>query len=343
MRKSVWLIAAAILLAGCGAGTTDTGTETPGRGGGKSAKAGDAKIEPKEGGKYRIAVIPKGSSHEFWKAVHAGADDAANELGVEVIWKGPEVENDRDGQKKVIENFVAQKVDGMVLTPLDSKAMRPPVEAAQKAGIPVVIIDSGLESVDVVGAVMTNNEKAGALAGAAFLKSMEKAGKKGKVLVLRYQVNSASTDAREKGFLKAIKGKADVVDDTHFAGPTIDSARTQAQNLMAQYKDVDGIFCPNESSTVGMLRVLEANGMAGKVHFFGFDSSDILIQAVKDGKIEGIVVQNPNKMGYDGVKTLIARLKGEKYEKAIDTGATLVTKENISQPDIDKLVNPKRI
>jgi ribose transport system substrate-binding protein len=293
--------------------------------------------------KYKIAVIPKGSTHEFWKSVHAGADEAGKELGVEIVWQGPNKENDRDMQIKVVEDMTNQGVDGIVLAPLDDTALKVPVENAKKQGIPVLIIDSDLKDTDVVSFVATDNEKGGAAAGEEMVRLL---GGKGKIVVLRYDTGSASTTFREKGFLDAVKKSPgiQVVSENQFAGPTVESAQTKAENLLSGFKkadgslDVDGIFCPNESSTFGMLRVLEDNKWASKVKFVGFDASTKLVEGLQKGEINALVVQNPRKMGYEGVKSIVDYLNKKAVTKRIDTGAMLVTKENMTSPDVAKVL-----
>jgi len=297
--------------------------------------------------KYRIAVIPKGATHEFWKSIHAGANDAAAESNgaVEIIWKGPQLENDRESQIKTVEDFVNQEVSGIVLAPLDDKALVPVVKQANKSEIPVVIIDSDLSGGEYSSFVATDNEKGGSIAGEEMVKRL---GGKGRIVVLRYQEGSASTMAREKGFLDAVKKAPgiQILSENQYAGPTTESAQKAGENLLARFKkgdgslDLDGIYCPNESSTFGMLRVLQDNGWAGKVKFIGFDASPKLIDGLKEGQIDALVVQNPHRMGYLGVKTMLQALKKESVEKRIDTGATLVTKDNMTEADVAKLLAP---
>jgi len=291
-----------------------------------------------------IAVIPKGTTHEFWKSIHAGAVKAERELNVKTIWKGPLKEDDREQQIRVVENFISQRVSGIVLAPLDDVALRGPVSAAMKAGIPVVIMDSGLKSEDYVSFVATDNYKGGMMAG-EYLASLLNG--EGKVVMLRYQEGSASTMEREKGFLDAIAKFQGirVVSANQYGGATTESAYKASENLLNPLKQggkltIDGIFCPNESTTFGMLRALQDGGLAGAVKFVGFDSSEKLVEALRNGSIHGLILQNPMKMGYLGVKTLVAHLRGEKVEKRIDTGVTLVTRENMDQPQIRELLMP---
>jgi ribose transport system substrate-binding protein len=249
-------------------------------------------------------------------------------------------EDDRDEQIKVVENFLSQGVDGIVLAPLDDRALAPSLSDAKARHIPVAIIDSAIQSDDYVTFVATDNEKAGGLA-ADRLGSL--LGGKGDVLVLRYAEGSASTMARESGFLKTLAEKypgIKVVSSNRYGGATSESAMAASENLLSTYKMVQGIFCPNESTTFGMLLALDAANRSGKVKFVGFDATTKLVDAMAAGKIDGLVVQNPFRMGELGVKMLLDKMAGAAVDKRVDTGATMVTRDNMSQPDIKALLAP---
>ena len=293
-----------------------------------------------------IAVIPKGTTHEFWKSIHAGAVQASRELATEgapvnIIWKGPLREDDREQQIQVVEGFISQGVQGIVLAPLDSRALVRPVEEARRAGVPTVIIDSRLESDSIVSFVATDNRKGGQL-GAGRLGEL--LGGKGKVLLLRYGEGSASTTERESGFLEVLHSRypgIDIVSADQYAGPTRETAKRASENLLNRYGGiVQGIFTPNESSTIGMLLALQDIGLAGKVRFVGFDASSILIAAIRAHQLDGLVVQNPMRMGYLGVKTMADQLRGKPVERLIDTGVALVTAANLDSAATQELVNP---
>ena len=295
---------------------------------------------------YTIAVIPKGTTHEFWKSIHAGSNKAVSELTaqgteVEVIWKGPLREDDREQQIQVVEGFTAQGVSGIVLAPLDDHALVRPVEDAKRAGVPTVIIDSGLQSDQFVSFVATDNRKGGTLAADRMGQLLNG---KGKVLVLRYAEGSASTTEREEGFISQIKAKfpeIEIVSMDQYAGATRDTAKRASENLLNRFADVvQGIFTPNESSTAGMLLALQDIGKAGEISFVGFDSSQTFIDAINANQLHGIVVQNPFNMGYLGVRTMVDNLLGKPVEKKIDTGVMLVTKENLQSPEVNTLLHP---
>jgi ribose transport system substrate-binding protein len=288
----------------------------------------------------KIAVIPKGMTHEFWNAIHAGAVKAGRELGVEVIWKGAIKEDDREGQIIVVEDMINRGVDGIVLAPLDNKALVRPVEEARHENIPVVIIDSPLDGSGYVSYIATDNYKGGVL-GAQRLGQL--LGGKGKIFLIRCLVGSMSSDLREQGFLETMQKEYPAVEFLSkdiYAGVLVESAFQTLENLLNRFPEVDGIFCPNESTSFGTLRALESKGLAGKIKFVGFDSSQKLVDGIRQGYIQGLVVQNPFNMGYLGVKTVVAHLRGEPVEAKIDTGETLVTPENMDQPEIKALLFP---
>jgi ribose transport system substrate-binding protein len=296
---------------------------------------------------YTIAVIPKGTTHEFWKSINAGAFKARQELNakgikVDVIWKGPLKEDDRDQQIQVVENFMSRRVSGIVLAPLDSQALVKPVASAVQAKVPVVVIDSGLKSDKYLSFVATDNFKGGQIAGDHLGKLL---GSKGNVILLRYQVGSASTEEREAGFLDALKSRhpnVKLISSDQYAGPTRESGYQASQNLLNRYsREVDGIFCPCEPPTIAMAKALRDIGKAGgKVIMVGFDAGSQSVLDLKNGDVQGLVVQNPVLMGYLGVMTMMNHLQGQKVEKRIDTGVYLVTRENMEQPEIKDLLYP---
>ena len=295
-----------------------------------------------------IAVIPKGTTHEFWKSIHAGAIQAARELSaqgtpVRIVWKGPFREDDREQQVQVVEGFLSQGIRGIVLAPLDNRALVRPVEEAQRAGVSTVIIDSGLESDVPISFVATDNRKGGRMAADRLGEVLGGSGR-GKVLLLRYAEGSASTTEREAGFLEELRSRypgVELVSTDQYAGPTRETAKRASENLLNRYGGVlQGIFTPNESSTIGMLLALQDIGKAGKVRFVGFDASNILVDAVRNHQLDGVVVQNPMRMGYLGVTAMVDHLRGKPVERRIDTGVMLVTPANLDSAATQELIHP---
>jgi len=294
--------------------------------------------------RYRIALVPKGATHEHWQSVHAGARKAVAELAgrgveVELFWNGPLREDDREQQIQVVEGFITRGVDGLGLAPLDSRALVRPVEEAMRAGIAVLIFDSALDTPDIVSYVATDNYRGGTLAAARLGDVMKG---KGRVLMLRYQEGSAATEEREAGFLDRMReGYPDitVISSNQYAGATRDTARRASENLLNRHAhEIEGIFTPNESSTHGMLLALQDIRRAGRVAFVGFDTSAVFVEAMGRGELQGFVVQNPVNMGYLSVMTLVDHLQGREVPKKIDTGVELVTQDNLDEPHIRKLL-----
>lgn len=290
-----------------------------------------------------VAVIPKGTTHIYWKSVEAGAKKAAAELDVKVTFIGPQREDDRSQQIDLVSNQALQN-DAIVLAPLDAVALRDATKTVAGKGKPVVIIDSGLADSAgfITSYVATDNREGGRIAARRISELLSG---KGKVAMLRYMQGSASTEQREEGFLEEIKKSPgiEVVSAEQFSGATASQAQDVAANLLTRLAEGDGLsiqglFCSNQTNTYGMLQALRGKNLAGKVKFVGFDCDATFIDALKKGEMNGTVLQDPVNMGYLGVKTAVAKLKGEKVEAIIDTGATLVTQENMSEPKTAALI-----
>ncbi|MCC6415556.1 MAG: substrate-binding domain-containing protein [Opitutaceae bacterium] len=295
--------------------------------------------------KITVAVVPMGTTHQYWKQLHQGAQKAEAELKaagqpVEIIWKGPLREDDRDQQVQVVENFMTRRVNGIVLAPLDTRALARPVEQATKAGIPVVVVDSPLASQAPVSTIATDNYAGGRLAGKRLGEVLDG---QGKVILLRVQVGSASCEAREQGFLDELAEnfpKLEVISSNQHGGATRNTALAVSQNLLVRYgREVDGIVTPNESTLAGMLVALADAGLAGgKVKLVGFANSRQFTDEIENGDLQGLVLQDPEKMGYLGVKTIVAALKGESIETFVDTGVVIATKNNLNDAHIQTLL-----
>jgi ribose transport system substrate-binding protein len=297
-----------------------------------------------------IAVIPKGTTHVFWRSVHAGALRAAHELDVDVLWQGPQREDDRAGQIRVVEDMITRHVDAIVLAPLDATALVPVATEARGEHIPVVVFDSGMTWDGLVSFVATDNAAGGALAAERVATLL---GDHGRVMVMRYQEGSDSTAQRERGFLEAMRAhhpNIEIVSDNQYGGATTETAYATAEALLVRFTDVDAAFTPNESTTFGMLRALRdasragasapATGTGHRVRLVGFDANEAMVAALRAGDIDGLVLQNPERMGELAVRTAVANLRGEHVEARIDTGATMVTAENMDQADVHALLAP---
>lgn len=321
------------MLAGCGSSSSTPGGSEP------TAKT-DANAKT-----YRIAVIPKGTTHEFWKSVHYGAEQAAKELGnVEILWKGPVKENDTEGQIQVVQDYIIQKVDGICLAPNDSRNLVEYVSQAAEKNIPVLIFDSGLEREDeIVSYVATDNRSGGALAAHRLAEVL---GKSGDIVLLRYKQGSESTYQREEGFLDALKQEypeIKILESEEYSGTEPDESLAKAQQVLQKYREeIDGIFAVCEPNATGVLQALVELNLSSKVKFVAFDPNVPLVNGLKDGKVDGIVLQDPVQMGYKSVMTMMQHLRGEPVEKRISTGEYVATPDNMDEARMQELLKPKQ-
>ncbi len=298
--------------------------------------------QPPAEAQLRIAMIPKGTQASFWTSVHNGAKRAAEEFDVELIWKGPPEDNDRDGQIQTVQQFISERVDGIALAPLDSKALVGPVKSAGEQNIPVVIFDSALDGEtstageDYVSFAATNNLQGGNLGGGQLAKLV---GADGKVVVFRHQVGHASTTKREEGALQALnEANIEIVSDNQYGGPDTSSSMEKASAMVDTIKAANGIFASNQNATEGMLLALRQLDLAGKVTFVGFDSSPLLVRGLEQGEVDALVVQNPDLMGYTAVKLLVEHLRGQEVPAEVDTGVAVATQENMNDAQIAPLL-----
>ena len=290
----------------------------------------------------RIAVIPKGTSHEFWKSVHFGAQKAADELGnIEIIWRGPVVESDTGSQIEVVKNMITMQVDGIVLAPNQKGGLVDAVEESIGEGIPVVIFDSGLdEGPGIVSYVATDNYKGGQMAAKQMATAI---GEKGNVILLRYIAGSESTEQREQGFLDGLKDYPNikVVSSDQRGGDNTTSSKEKVDQLLQTYgDDLSGIFAVCEPNANGTLEALRNAGLNKKVKLIAFDPSDALTEALTDGSCSGIIIQDPVQMGYQAVKTMVGSINGEKAEAFISTGEYVATPENMNDEESLRLLKP---
>ena len=284
-----------------------------------------------------IAVIPKGRAHLFWQSVHAGAVAASWESGVEIIWNGPPTETDYTTQLQIVEAMINRRVDAIVLAPIDKKAMVGVVERAATTGIPVVIFDSGIETDRFVSYVATDNYRAGQIAAERVGEILKG---KGKVAIVATQPGAASTMEREAGFEDAVKQKFPWIRivDKRFGMSDYAKSLAVAENMLTAHPDLDGMFASNESSAVGATQALK--GRQSKVKLVGFDWSPTLLEELRSGVIDSLVVQHPFKMGYESVVAAVRKLRGGSPPKLNPLPPRLITLENLNEPDVQVQLNP---
>jgi ribose transport system substrate-binding protein len=257
---------------------------------------------------------------------------------VKIFWNGPEREGDREKQIQIVEDFIVRKISGIVLAPNDRKALVPSVEKVFEKNIPCVIIDSQIDTERIVSFVATDNYKGGVIAARRMGEIL--AGK-GNIVVIKYAPGSASTEKREAGFIETIEKEFPEVKivDTKYGLDTVETALQATEDLLTKNAELDGLYACNESTSVGALRAMQSQGRSGKIKMVGFDAGELLIEGLKSGAIDSLVVQNPYKMGYEGVKAVVARLDGREVPKRLDTGVELVTLKRLEEPEIKALLN----
>ena len=287
----------------------------------------------------RIAIVPKNKIGVFWKSVLVGAKLGSVALGnIEVVWRVPQEENTLS-QISVVEQCITEGVSGIILAPMEKDSLAVPVAKAVKKKIPVLIFDSKLKGTagkDYISFVGIDNKKAGALAGEQLAKLL---GGKGKVVMLRVAANQTSILDREKGFLELMAKYKDIqIENNLYAGVTVDDAVNESLKMTNKLKEADGIFCSYEQTTKAMLIALRKLGLSGKVKFIGFDTPVEAVKALKEGEISALVAQDPARMGYLSIKAMVDYLRGKKIDPMTDTGVQIVTRENINNPEIQKLL-----
>jgi ribose transport system substrate-binding protein len=284
-----------------------------------------------------IGVIAQGRAHMFWQSIHAGAVAASRETGVEILWNAPTSETDYAGQLQIMDAMINRRVDAIAVSPIDKKAMVGVVERSTREGIPVIIFDTGVDTEAFVARVATDNYAAGRMAAermGAILSG------KGAVLMVACQPGSASTLAREQGFEDVLKEKFPGlrIADKRFGMSDFAKSLAVAENMLTAHPDADGMFASNETGSVGAAQALK--GRKTKVKLVGFDSSPTLIDDIKTGVIDSLVVQHPFKIGYESVRAAVDRLDGKPVEKNRQLAARLVSRDNLTDPDVVAQLNP---
>ena len=321
---------ALVLLSGCDSPkTADTGGASP------AASPGAAATGGASGTPLNVTVIPKGLTHVFWQSVKAGAEKAGGEMNVTTRWQGAQKETDTAAQIGIVENAINSKVDGIVLAPLDKAALAPIIRKAKDAKIPLTIIDSAadVKPDEYISFVATDNKNGGQVAAERLAKAV---GEKGTVALIPVQPNSASTGDRETGFEETIKAKypgMKVVRTNYGMNDRANSLKV-VEDALTAHPEIVGIFGPNEPAIIGALQATKNRNLVGKIKLVGFDSTKQLEEALSKGDVDALVVQNPFKMGYEGVKTIVDMKAGKTPEKRIDTGAELLTKDNMNNPEM---------
>ena len=287
-----------------------------------------------------IAVIPKGTAHLFWLSVKAGAMAAGNKLGVNVQWNGPALETEYDRQIQILDSMIARRVDGIAIAAAERKALVQPIDRAMSLGIPVVVFDSGIDGTNYLTFIATNNYEAGQDAARELAKLLNA---KGTVGMIMHVPGSESTMDRERGFEDTLgKEFPNIHIVARLYGQSDRSkAMAAAENILTAHPNLDGIFASAEPSTVGTSQAIKSRGLSGKIKFVGFDTSQGLIEDLKAGVIDALIVQDPFRMGFDSVQKIVEKLQGKTPPKRIDVPTYVVEKQDLDKPEIKQLLSPE--
>lgn len=321
-----WMVLVMAVLSGCG-GQDKAPSDT---------QAGSGDGDAKKG--LTIAVIPKGLAHQFWLTVKAGADAAGAEFGAEIIWQGPAKETEVAKQINIVQDMLNKGVDGIVLAACDENALVRPIATAMDKGVPVVTIDSGVKSDKPVSFVATDNVAGARLAADALLELTGG----GKVALIAFVPGAATSELREQGFKEGVEAHPELeLVATQHCYSDVAKAMDITQDLLTSHSDLMGIFAANEAAAIGAAQGVKAAGRAGEIKIVAFDAAKEEVSALEEGTLQALIVQNPFNMGYMGVKAALDAIKGEAVEKRIDTGVTVVTKDNLNDADVQKIINPE--
>lgn len=284
-----------------------------------------------------IAVIPKASADLYWQSVHAGAAKASAESHVRIIWDGPPNETDIATGMQIVETMINRRVDAIALAPSDRSAFKIVVDRAAKAGIPVVIYDSGIDTDKYFSFVATNNFLGGQI-GADRLGAVLKG--KGKIVMVKTVPGGASTTAREDGFRQELQKKFPAIQilDERFGMASIAQSITVTENMLTAHPDLDGIFSSNESGSEGAAQALQARH--SRLKLVGFDSSPMLINELKTGWVDSLVIQDPFKMGEIATLQAVKALRREPAQKDIFLPPRVVNLANLNDPEIQAQLHP---
>ncbi|MGQ2968330.1 MAG: ABC transporter substrate-binding protein [Allorhizobium sp.] len=291
-----------------------------------------------------IPIIVKDTTSFYWQIVLAGARQAGKDLGVTVPELGAQSESDINGQISILENAVAGAPAAVVISPTEFKALGKPIDEAAKA-VPIIGIDSGADSKAFTSFLTTDNVQGGRIAADGLAAAIKAAtGKEeGEVAIITSLPGVGSLDQRREGFLDQMKTKYPGITVTvdRFADGQATTGLNMMTDLITANPNIVGVFASNLIMAQGVGQAIAENKLGDKIKVIGFDSDEKTVGFLKEGVLAGLVVQDPYRMGYDGVKTALAVSKGEKVETFVDTGANLVTQANMADPKIDALLNPK--
>lgn len=323
LKSLIVLLIASLVLAACGDDKADSDS--------------GSKDSGSDGDKPYVAIVSKGFQHQFWQAVKTGAEQAAEEFGVEITFEGPDTEQQVDKQIEMLQSALDKKPDAIGFAALDTQASIPLLEQADADGIPIIAFDSGVDSDIPLATASTDNYAAAALAAE---KMAELIGEEGKVALIVHDQTSVTGTERRDGFKDTIEEKypnIEIVDIQYGGGDHLKSTDA-AKAIMQAHPDLKGMYGSNEGSAIGIVNAVKEMNKVGEITIIGFDSSKPQIDAIKDGTMAGAITQNPVGIGYETVKAAVDAINGKEVEKVIDTGFYFYNADNIDDEEIQAVI-----
>lgn len=288
--------------------------------------------------KKNISLIVKMIDSDYWKTVKMGADAAAKEFNINVHFSAPSNEADIKGQLDMVESAIEQKTDALILAASDYEALTSVTENAYDLGIPVIAIDSEINSNNILSFIATDNRDAGRKAANELVKV---AGKKCKVAIMSSVKGTGNAKQREEGLYEVLYKYPEIevitkeycLSDTKYASEL-------TKKIVSENEKVDAFIALNDKSSIGVAEAVKGMGLTGKVKVIAFDSTTEEIGYLEDGVIQATIVQNPFNIGYLSVKYAVGAINGEKIPVRVDTGAKIINKDNIYLTENQKLLFP---
>ncbi|MDQ3429852.1 MAG: substrate-binding domain-containing protein [Actinomycetota bacterium] len=327
-RISMLLLAGTLTLtlAACGAQVRESG-------------GGD---EGSQEGPLRLAVVPKAVGFDFWEQVRIGAECAAGEAEgseIQIQWDGVTAETNVSGQVDLLTNFATQGVDGMVYAATDAKVLADVSENALDQGVTVVNIDSGTDPQPKQVPVVATDNVAAAEEATEYL--VEELGGKGEVAFIPFQPGTATNDTRTEGFKNVLEENPDVELVAEQSSESDQNVALEVtENILTANPNLDAIYAANEPGVLGAAEAVRRAGKEGDITIVGWDTAPDEVKAVEEGVVSALVAQNPFRMGYDGTNAAVDAIRSDAQLEDIDTGSTLVTQDNLDDPEVKAVLNP---
>ncbi|BBI35323.1 substrate-binding domain-containing protein [Cohnella abietis] len=285
-----------------------------------------------------IVLIVKSKEGEFWNTVKMGAEAAAKEFNIKLIFDGSTDETDEQTQIDLVNKYLAYGTDGLILAANDYKKLAGVVAKADKMGVPVITIESEVDAPEVRSFIGIDNYEAGRQAA---LKMKELTGSQGRFIILNYVKGSRNAERREQGIRDEWASIPDmhIVESVYCNSDSYNCGRL-TNEMLRKYSGIDGILALNAVASIGAAEQLQSLGRAGIVKLVAFDNTPEELEWLQEGVIQATVIQNPFSMGYLGVKTAVEAMSRQKVDKKIDTGTKVIDAVNMFWSDNQKMLFP---